>query len=239
MNGMGSKWSNSWLYVGENGSGTLNISGGGEVSVDYTAQVASHSGSTGSINFGIGGGTLTTGTLMASPSQLTGSGTINTQGLVSDVDLVFDSNHEPNQSIWLNNIRVNLAQNIHGVLGAGYNGAGSIVIRDGLNISSRSGYIGLNSGSVGRVTVEGTNSRWDLTFGLTIGQGGKGTLNIIGGGTVAVRPSVILRSQSLLAIDVGRGSSLIVDNGNGFVTNIMGKIRFSAQVRQPMLSILP
>jgi hypothetical protein len=53
--------------------------------------VGTQVGSTGMIQFGANGGTLTTGTLEASPTQLTGTGTINTCGIVSDVDLKFDS----------------------------------------------------------------------------------------------------------------------------------------------------
>ena len=48
-------------------------------------------GATGEIHFS--GGTLTTQSLRASPTQLTGTGTINAHGLVSDVDLLFDSAH--------------------------------------------------------------------------------------------------------------------------------------------------
>jgi len=62
-----------------------------------------YEGSTGAINFGTNGGTLTTGSLAASPSQLTGTGTINTRGLVSDLDLVFDSSASLNQTITFNN----------------------------------------------------------------------------------------------------------------------------------------
>ncbi|NQU21115.1 MAG: hypothetical protein HQ567_07515 [Candidatus Nealsonbacteria bacterium] len=92
VDGAGSTWTNSRdFYVGYEGSGTLNISGDGTVSAGRSTCVACQTGSTGSIHFGPGGGTLTTGSLFASPTQLTGTGTIHTRGLVSDVDLVFDS----------------------------------------------------------------------------------------------------------------------------------------------------
>ena len=79
------------LAVGWVGNGTLNITNGGAVNISRTTYVGRYSGSTGTINFGSDGGTLTTGSLAASPSQLTGTGTITTNGLVSDFDLVLDS----------------------------------------------------------------------------------------------------------------------------------------------------
>ena len=96
VNGAGSIWANANdLYVGAypNGAGTLNITNGGAVSVGGATYVSSDTSSTGTINFGASGGTLTTQSLYASPTQLTGTGTVNTRGLVSDVDLVFDSTH--------------------------------------------------------------------------------------------------------------------------------------------------
>ena len=87
-----STWNNSYdLYVGNFGSGVLSISSGGSVTVGGASYVGFNAGSTGTINFS--NGTLTTQSLYASPSQLTGTGTIKTGGLVSDVNLVFDSTH--------------------------------------------------------------------------------------------------------------------------------------------------
>ena len=105
VSGAGSKWTNSGhLYVGCSGSGTLNIATGGAVSVVGTTYVGSDAGSTGAINFGANGGTLTTASLAASPSQLTGTGTINTCGLVSDIDLVFDSPNSLRQTFTFGNL---------------------------------------------------------------------------------------------------------------------------------------
>ena len=76
----------STLFIGMNGTGRLNITAGGSVTVNGATYVGylGMSG-VGTIDFGAGGGTLTTQSLYASPSHLTGTGTINTHGLVSDV----------------------------------------------------------------------------------------------------------------------------------------------------------
>ena len=92
VGGTGTTWNNSYdLYVGNFGNAMLYISSGGSVTVGGASYVGFDAGSTGTINFS--GGTLTTQSLYASPSQLSGTGTINTYGLVSDVNLVFDSTH--------------------------------------------------------------------------------------------------------------------------------------------------
>ena len=104
VDGAGSTWtSGSDLYVGNSGSGTLNVTNGGAVSVAGTTYVGFGAGSAGAINFGANGGTLTTGSLAASPSQLTGTGTINARGLVSDVNLLFDSAASLKQTLTFNN----------------------------------------------------------------------------------------------------------------------------------------
>ena len=156
VDGTPSTWTNSSsLYVGLNSShGSLNISSGGTVSVGGTTYVGLGTGSTGTINFGTGGGTLTTGSLAASSSQLMGAGTINARGLISDINLVLDStanlkqaftfNNQPDQSVTVN---LDLASNpsSNGDLGAGWNANGSLTIQGGITVNSHSGHIGYNS----------------------------------------------------------------------------------------------
>ena len=118
VTGAGSKWTNSFeLIVGYNGSGTLTIEAGGEVS-NTSATLATipvpsvrprspAAGSkwTNSENLYVGydgsgtltvndGGTVVVGkTLYASLDDLLGNGTISANGGVLDADLVFDAAH--------------------------------------------------------------------------------------------------------------------------------------------------
>ena len=68
--------------------------------------------STGSISFGPSGGTLTTRSLLASPADLTGVGTINACGIVSDIDLRFDATHKLAQTLALQQSGQNIAVNL-------------------------------------------------------------------------------------------------------------------------------
>jgi len=67
----------------------------------------------------------------------------------------------------------------------GVNGAGSLTILNGSTLTNATGYVGLNVGSVGAVTVSGQGSRWDNLGDVVIGQSGDGTLDIDLGGFVA------------------------------------------------------
>jgi len=195
IDGAGSTWSNTGsLHVGSKGSGTLNISGGAAVSVSGSTNVAYEPGSTGSIHFGPGGGTLTTYWLSAAPAELRGVGTINTRGLLSDVDLTFDSVASLNQDVILDSlpdqdITVHLdmatSPTTNGSLGVGWKGRGSLTIRDGVRVSCYRGYIGYYSDSTGTVAVTGAGSEWTSRDSLSVGRAGAGTLNITGGAAVS------------------------------------------------------
>lgn len=66
----------------------------------------------------------------------------------------------------------------------GVNGAGSLSILNGSTLTNATGYVGLNAGGVGVVTVSGPGSRWDNLGDVVIGQSGNGTLDIEAGGFV-------------------------------------------------------
>jgi large repetitive protein len=264
---------NGNLYVGYSGSGSLNVSDGAVVTTPNDTFVAYNAGSSGSIHFGSGGGTIETRTLFASPSQITGAGTINVHGLVSDISLVFDATHPVIQSLSYSGTTVNLdlSQNAPsvGYLGAGYLGYGSLTIRNGVSVASGDGFVGYQQGSSGLVAVNGTgsvwsagalkvgyngngrlniteggsvtnstgeigcngqsrgivqvdgqNSQWNNSDMLNLGSmaplfAGSATLNITGGGTVKANGIQLGSKNTLLGIDVGNGSRLVLSNGTG------------------------
>ena len=151
VDGTSSTWSNNGsLYVGRYGGGTLSITNGGSVTVAGTTFVAYYAGSSGAINFPIGGGTLTTQGLWALPGQLTGTGTINTRGLVSDTSLLFDSAHSLSQTFMVNQSGQNITLNLDmtnnnnvGDLGVGYQGSASLTIRNGVAVELTGRLLGL------------------------------------------------------------------------------------------------
>ena len=210
VTGADSTWTNSGnLYVGFEGTGTLNIEAGGLVSNSY-ATLGQYFGSTGTAtvtgpgstwtnsdhlsvgHYGAGtltvtdGGLVSAGTLYASPSDLLGNGTITAHGAVLDTDLVFDSTHGLTQALPFGaGGTLNLNVDGTGGLGVGHKGTGTLRIADGLTVASTSGYLGYRSGSTGTATVTGAGSTWTNSDYLNVSRYGTGTLNIEAGGLVS------------------------------------------------------
>jgi len=194
VEGPGSTWtSSSSVYVGYRGNGTLAITKDGLVKVAHDTYVKGRDEGAGVIHFD--GGTLETESLWAAATELTGTGTISTRAIIADADVVFDSaddltsvsfayDSQPGQDI-----TIRLAPNSQGFLGAGYGGAGSLAIRNDVDVSSQYGYVGYKAGATGEVTVEGPGSTWTIGKDLYVGDSGRATLTIADGGLVRVTGS--------------------------------------------------
>jgi fibronectin-binding autotransporter adhesin len=163
------------------------------VSVACTTYVGYAGSNSGSISFGANGGTLTTRSLCASPAQLAGTGTISARGLISDINLVFDSADDLQQTLIMNSQGQNVVVNLNmsggsatnGELGAGWKGSGSLTVTGGITVASSSGCIGHGIGSMGTATVSGAGSTWINSGSLTIGDYGSGTFIITNGASVS------------------------------------------------------
>ena len=228
--GNGSRFNNRWLSVGYNGAGNLTIADGGVVNVTFDTIVRDLLSATGVINFD--NGTLNTGSLLSRVEDLAGTGTINTSGFVTDLDLIFNQQHGLQQQIVLNtqpsqNVIVNLDVNGDGSIGAGYAGIGSLTITDGRAITSQTGYLGYHPGSDGTSTVTGPSSSWTTASKFYVGRSGAGTLVIADGGTVTSSAASIayLQNSTGAVIVTGAGTSWsnggnldIGDYGTGTLT---------------------
>ncbi len=187
--GNGAIWNNTGsLTIGTAGTGLLDYGNGGTVNVTQDTIVDENGEGNGTIEFN--SGVLNTGGLRASSSDLLGIGTINTGSIVSDIDLVFDAGSGLQRDIVLNSlpgqdvtIHIDASGNT-GEMGAGYKGTGTLAIRDGLSVSSTTGYLGYFASADGTATVSGGGSTWDNSGDLYVGRAGSGTLVVEDGGTV-------------------------------------------------------
>jgi T5SS/PEP-CTERM-associated repeat protein len=222
VDGVGSKWINGEiLYVGYQGSGTLNILNGSTVT-SRTTCVSAGTGATGTIDFGANGGTLNTGSLCVVPDFLKGTGTINTGSFIGDLDLVLDSTASLTQTFVYNNPGQNITVNLNmasdpsnnGALGAGWVGNGSLTIKNGIQVTSNDeSILGNASGSRGVATVDGIGSKWTHNgFFFRVGVFGSGMLNIIKGGTFYNQFYCIIGDQH------GSTGVVKVDGTNSFLT---------------------
>ncbi|MEZ6193943.1 MAG: hypothetical protein R3C45_22080, partial [Phycisphaerales bacterium] len=191
IDGAGSEWNiDGPFYVAEEGTGTININNNGVVNVTGATYIELESSANGTINFN--NGTLNTLNLFASPAKMLGVGTINTQGIVSDIDIRFDqaSGLAPQVNIsplTSQNVTLNVDTSdtsVNNILGAGFRGFGSLTIAEGVSVSSAQGLLGYHAGSQGTATVTGTGSQWITRDELIVGHKGLGRLNIHDGGYV-------------------------------------------------------
>ena len=169
LGGTGSVWNlnGNRLIVGNNdGSGTLTITNGGNVTSNY-GEIAFTSGSTGAVTVN---GTNSIWTLATSiPASLfvgdayTGCLTISNGGTVNS-----GSGYLGNQTSGNGTATVTGANSFWNLnsnsLTVGDSGNGTLTIANGGNVSSSFGDIAAASGSNGTVTVTGANSTWNLAL---------------------------------------------------------------------------
>jgi T5SS/PEP-CTERM-associated repeat protein len=183
--------------VGQFGIGKLTLGGLVDVSGVFGSTHVGGVGVEGTIHFE--NGVLKTRSLRASFSQFTGIGTINTNGLQSDVELVFDQNHGRQQQFTHGNVTINLDMN-----GNGRIAVPSLTIADGLDVSSYSGTVP----SDGSALITGNGSTWRNNVGLSVA----GSLIIESGGKALGNPAGnslnhVGRHSDGAAIITGAGSS--------------------------------
>ncbi|MBN2021660.1 MAG: hypothetical protein JW809_02610, partial [Pirellulales bacterium] len=220
ITGADSTWTASIMYVGVQGNGTLRIAEDAVVNAGRTF-VACEEGSTGNIVFGPGGGTLRTSSLVASPAQLTGTGTIETRGLVSDVDLVFDLPESLVQTFHFNN--PDLGQDVTltldvtdpaatGILGVGYQDAATLTVR-GMALSMLGSYVGFHTGSHGTLLIDGAGSAWTSTVIDTIGYraGSTGEVTVRGAGATWASRHCFIGKYGNGSVEVIDGASVNTD----------------------------
>ncbi len=202
-----------WLNID---SGELDIKNGGVVSVSRATEM-NYWRKKGKLRFD--NGVLNTGSILFGINDVSGSGVINTHGIVGDIDLLFDSVHGPTQKIYLNrnagqNIEINLSVDGNHELGIGYRDLASMRIADGRVIESGYADIGYNEEGVGIVTVDGVGTKWKPSD-VEVGRRGTGVLNIVSGGQVETGECIIgargvESSRGIVTVD-GAGSQLSVD----------------------------
>ncbi|MGN6097530.1 MAG: autotransporter family protein [Bosea sp. (in: a-proteobacteria)] len=186
-NGNASTWTNAGnLFVGYDGTATLQILAGGQVSNAW-----------GSINGGSNALVSGQGSSWQNNGRLSigvfGAGTLRVEAgaTVSSVDGVVGSGAQGDVVLtgagttWTNT----------GQFTVGSFGPGTVRIEDGASVISNQGYVGAND--MGSVTVTGAGSRWSMSpYNLTIGNVGTGSLTVENGGLVRAEGGVLLGSSA-------------------------------------------
>jgi T5SS/PEP-CTERM-associated repeat protein len=227
--GAGSTWiCSNEVQVGCGGRGILSILNGGTVSNVGASYLGYGPGSAGTVTVKGANSKYSAGHYLYVGGSGSGSLRVISAGSVSDGGCYVGYDVGSRGTVTVDGAGSTWT---NGGLYVGCFGAGVLRIASGGSVSDSSGRIGYNPSSAGAVTVAGSGSTWTTSGSLSVGDYGQATLSITGGGAVTAGSVSIGNSLSLLAIDVGRGSSLAVGSGGTLTNN--GKLRFLAGAGVP------
>jgi T5SS/PEP-CTERM-associated repeat protein/autotransporter-associated beta strand protein len=191
VTGGNSRWENSTdMWVGVDGTGTLNIQNSGRVET-LRASVGLSAGSTGIVNVNSGGSWTITNALQVGHQ---GNGTLNIQN--GTVNTAFGSIGESAGSIGTATVSGTGVWTDTTVFVVGRSGTGTLTIQNGGTVNSAFGGIGNAVGGTGTATVTGTGSTWNSSDEILIASFGTGTLTVANGGTVSAVNQVRIAGQA-------------------------------------------
>jgi fibronectin-binding autotransporter adhesin len=203
------------LAVGYNGNGTLNITGGGNVS-SASATIGGTTGRSGAVTIGGGTGTAT----WTSPGDMvvsgTGAATLNITGggTVSDTTAYIGSGFSAIGTATIGGGTGTATWTNSGEMFVGYNGNGTLNITGGGTVFDTNGSLGRFGGSTGTATVGGGTgtSTWTNSGTLYVGRSGTGVLNINTGGLVTA--AALAGGNATSSLKFGGGTLRITATGS-------------------------
>jgi fibronectin-binding autotransporter adhesin len=184
VDGKDSRWTNAGsLAIGNKGAGTLTVRNGAQVTSDG-GRLAAYEKSEGNVTVDgqdskwVSTGQMVVGRLGTGALTISNAGEVtSTSGFIGEKDggkgtVTVDGK----DSKWASSGVVSIGQE---------GGTGSLTISNGGEVTSTEGYIGTKDGGKGTVTVDGKDSKWASSGGISVGQkGGTGSLTISSGGEV-------------------------------------------------------
>ncbi|MCA9235695.1 MAG: hypothetical protein KDA44_09490 [Planctomycetales bacterium] len=239
VSGNGARWTNSALFVGQYGSGSLRVEAGAQVSsVRGTGR-----GSAGRSYIGLQSESTGEVLITGVGSQWTNSENLYV-GLDGAGTLRIEAGGQINNKYKWAHIGYSSgstgaatvtgvgSQCINSDLFVGTRGSGSLRVEAGGQIDNSAGCIGYSKGSTGEATITGAGSQWTIGRDFYVGRGGAGSLRVETGGqinsasgyigdfvgstgkaTIAGAGSQWTNSGDLFVGRAGHGSLTVADGG--------------------------
>ncbi|MBX3494858.1 MAG: autotransporter domain-containing protein [Parvibaculum sp.] len=203
-------WTNSGiLYVGNSGSGTLGIAGGGAVS-NTLGYIGLNATGTGEVTVSGADSTWTNSAELYVGSSGSGTLGITSGGVVSNTFAIIADQAGSSGDVTVDG--AGSEWNMSSNLAVGNSGDATLAISDGGAVSNVDGLVGYFAAGSSAVTVDGADSTWTNSGELNIGVWGGATLDITGGGVVSNATGYIGRH------DTGSGE-VTVDGADSTWTN--------------------
>ena len=213
VNGEGSTWTTGdQLILGGEGTGILNIAGGGSVIVSAASTLGAQAGGIGSALVTGPGSIWTAGNVFVVGNAGQGSLTISNGGTVASVfQTVIGAVLGGENTVTVTGAGSSLAPGE--LLSVGLAGQGALIISEGGSVTNLvSAQLGGLAGSFGSAAVSGAGSTWNSGANLLVGDGGTGVLTIADGG-------VVTATSSIIADEAGSVGTLNLDNGGDLTTD--------------------
>jgi len=206
---------NSFVSVGDAGTGTLGIQDGGKATISYLA-IGNQATGLGGVYVGNGSGesVLTVANILSVGSQSTGTSTltINSGGTVTQTSdnagLPIGYAQGSNGGVLVDGGKLTL-NGQHSYITVGDAGTGNMTVQNGGQVTVASMTIGDQTTGNGFVTITDTGSSLAVAGNLTVGNLGNGTLTVDSGGIATVGSNAASGTMTI----GGQGNVVIGPNG--------------------------
>ena len=203
------------IYIGQSGTGTLNVTNGGTITTNDDVFIASEIGSVGTVNLdGLGSAWTVDGTLLQVGGW--GDGELNitngTQVTAQNVLEVGRSSNGTNIGDGLITVSgedaggTDSKLTVVGTSSIGHEGIGVLSISDQADADMQGlVVIGRDAGAQGRVTVTNSRSEFEAALDVTVGNEGEGTFEVINGSSATLQSDLYVGRYSN-GTDIGTGT---------------------------------
>ncbi|MBB5984423.1 autotransporter-associated beta strand repeat-containing protein [Sphingobium lignivorans] len=192
------------MRVGYNGTGTVTVSNGALLAAAALVDVASQSGSEGTLLIENGGHVTGQSMRIGGQTETVGSVTVDGEGST----LVIGSDR----------------------IGVGISGNGTLTVSNGGSASSEGAVIGWEAGGKGTVTVTGAGSTFSNDGSLYVGNVGEGTLNVSDGGRVTSTDGYVGTVAGSKGVVTVSGAESIWDMSGVFIVGNEATARAEATI---------
>ncbi len=172
------------LNVGDDGKGTLNVTGGSNVQASRII-VGSDEGSEGSLTVdGTGSSVVATDGSANVGRRGKGTAVVSNGGRLEGAVIRLGDFATGDGQITVQGANSTIISSDNYLVG--HSGTGNLIVSDGARAEvGHFVFVGLNPGAVGQVTVQGTGTTLEtITGGITLSEGGRASLNILDGAQV-------------------------------------------------------
>jgi T5SS/PEP-CTERM-associated repeat protein len=221
-------WNTGDLIIGQAGTGTLVVVGGG-YALNTDGYIGAEAGSNGEVtvtgpnsiwtNFGqllVGDAGTAALTIQNGGVVNSAVATIGNSGTGTGTVIVSGHDASGNASTW----------NVTNQILIGYEGINNTLsILDGALVSSGQGLIGYSGGSEGTVTVSGRDvngnaSTWNAANNIYVGFSGTGTLDVEDGASVSTSAAGGGAASVYIGYDAGGTGAVTVSSSNGDISSL-------------------